>query len=150
MMNSCSVKHYILAIDDNNQDDASYTAQIDDGEKIIGCKHRFMHAGAAQARGGQIVRMPLLLVMITESSSVTHHIFINMIVYDDVMRYRDKIGYLDQKNWYPDHLDPSSWVSHQVHGNGEYAVSTPHLRRFELYNLFQPRYYHGWGVFSAL
>ncbi len=88
MMNSCSVKHYILAIDDNNQDDASYTAQIDDGEKIIGCKHRFMHAGAAQAREGQIVRMPLLLVMITESSSVTHHIFINMIIYDHVMRYR--------------------------------------------------------------
>ena len=35
MMKSCSVKHYILAIDDNNQDDASYRAQIDDGEKII-------------------------------------------------------------------------------------------------------------------
>ena len=109
-----------------------------------------MHASAAQARGGQIVRMPLLLVMITESSSVTHHIFINMIVYDDVMRYRAKIGYLDQKNWYPDHLDPSSWVSHQVHGNGEYAVSTCHRRRFELCNLFQPRYYHGWGVYRAL
>ena len=87
-MDSCSVKHYILAIDDNNQDDASYTAQIDVGEKITGRKHHFMHAGAAQAREGQIVRMPLLLVMIPESSSVTHHIFIDMTIYDHAMRYR--------------------------------------------------------------
>ena len=105
-MDSCSVKHCILAIDNINQDDASYRGQIDHGENNIRCNHHFMHAGAAQARGGQMVRMPLLLVMTTESSSVTHHMFINMIIYDHVMRYRAKIGYLDEKQWYPDRLDP--------------------------------------------
>ena len=51
-MNSCSVKHYILAIDDNNQDDASYTAQIDDGDKWIRHTHHSHALGDSPMRRG--------------------------------------------------------------------------------------------------
>ena len=76
-----------------------------------------MHAGASLASGGLDAKDAIaigrlrqpnsVLVKTAELSSVTHHTFIDMNVHDHVMDYRATFRSLNEKHWYPDHLDPS-------------------------------------------
>ena len=70
MMDSCSVKHYILAIDTDNYDDATYRAQIDDGEKKLRHNHHFMHAGASLASGGLDAKDAIAIGRLRQPNSV--------------------------------------------------------------------------------